>query len=116
MAAPETVIKSRKTVPASYIYRLVEQPLAKRRHRRALGDDLGAYQVIRRLRLQLHLERGAQPSRCDIVVDQRLQGKRHPQLLRRRLERQDVGGKMRPAAAVDAIRDAGRLQPLLPRV
>src|SRR3981189_3377248 len=92
-----------KNSPDSYIYRLVEQPLAKRRHRRALGDDLGAYQVIRRLRLQLHLERGAQPSRCDIVVDQRLQGKCHPQFLRRRLERQDGGGKMRPAAAVQPI-------------
>src|SRR5713226_8408425 len=105
-----------KNSPGSYIYRLVEQPLAKRGDRRALGNDLGTDQEIRRLRLQLHLERGAQLSRCDIVVDQRFQSKRHPQLLRRRLERQDVGGKMRPAAAVDAIRDAGRLQPLLPRV
>src|SRR5882672_11465485 len=84
-----------KNTPSSYIYRLIEQPLAKRGDRRALGNDLGTDQVIRRLRFQLYLERGVQPSRFDIVVDQRFQGKRHPQLLRRRLERQDVRGKMR---------------------
>src|SRR2546422_4448007 len=105
-----------KNTPGSCIYRLLEQPLAECRHRRALGNNLGADQVIRRLRLQLHLERRPQLARLDIVVDQWLQRKRHPQLLRRRLERQDVGGEMRPAAAVDAVGDAGRLQPLLPCV
>src|SRR3981189_955343 len=100
-----------KNRPGSYVYRLVEQPLAKRGHRRALGNNLGAHQEISRLRLQLHLEGGAQPYPCDIVVDQRFQSKRYPQLLRRRLERQDVGGKMRPAAAVDAIPDAAPLHP-----
>src|SRR6266480_2847566 len=79
-----------RNTSSSWFHRLVEQPLAKRHHRGALGNNLGAYQEIRRVRLELHLERGAQPSRFDIVVDQRFQSKRHPQLLRRRLERQDV--------------------------
>src|SRR2546425_8034956 len=108
------VSRAAKNTPGSCICRLLEQPLAECRHRRALGNNLGADQVIRRLRLQLHLERRPQLARLDIVVDQGLQRKRHPQLLRRRLERQDVGGKMRPAARVYAHCGPRLLLPLLP--
>src|ERR1700694_3264266 len=105
-----------KNKPKSCTYRLLEQPLAELRDGRALGNDLRAYQVIRRLRFQLHREGGAQPPRFDVGIDQRFQSKRHAELLRRRFERQDVGGEVRAAAAVDAIGDARRLEPLLPGV
>src|SRR5258706_12201853 len=95
---------------------LFQQPLPERSDGRALGDHLGAYQPVGALRPHLDVERRAQPARSDVGVDQRLERERHPQLLRRRFERQDVRGEARAAAAVDALVDLRRFQPLSPGV
>src|SRR5688572_5689313 len=75
---------------------LCEQPLAERRDGRTVGDHLRADEVIGRLRLDFErLEGLAQAPGGDVGVDQRPQRERHAQVLRRGLERKDVGGKMR---------------------
>jgi hypothetical protein len=50
---------------------LFEKPLPERGHRRPLGDDLRADEVVGRLGLELHLERRAQAAGGDVGVDER---------------------------------------------
>src|SRR5687767_7796071 len=96
---------------------LCEEPLPEGGNRRAVGDHLRADEVIGRLRLDFErLEGLAQAPRGDIGVDQRPQRKRHAEVLRGGLERQDVGGKMRPAAGIDLVGNPRGLQPFLPGI
>src|SRR5882672_6505476 len=99
-----------------FLLGLLQQPLAERDHRGALGNDLRTYKVIGRLRLELDLERRAKAPRGEIRIDQRTQRKRDAELLRGGFEREDVGREMWSASAVDLVGDPRQLEPLLPGV
>src|ERR1051325_1152576 len=53
--------KFRSEIGVRALFRLLQQPLAECGDRGPVGDDLGADEVIRRMRPQLHLEGRAQP-------------------------------------------------------
>src|SRR5687767_13313237 len=67
------IIPNKRQTAPNFSFRLFQEPVAKRLHRRPPGNDLRANKVIGRARLELGLERLHQPAGGEVGVDQRPQ-------------------------------------------